>query len=90
MANRDDTAENTWDGTVRQACASQITYCRSNGAPITGRVVTALAALLDAPGPGGFIARIRDWPGGGAERMLAAAHAHSAWIERAPPERPPA
>jgi hypothetical protein len=48
---------------VAEAYANQIDYCRNNGATITGRVVAAIAALLDQPEAGPFIARIRDWPG---------------------------
>lgn len=51
------------DGSVAGAYANQIDYCRGNDATITARVVAALAALLDDPAPGAFIARIRDWPG---------------------------
>jgi hypothetical protein len=48
---------------VAEAYANQIDYCRNNGATITGRVVAAIAGLLDDPDAGAFIARIRDWPG---------------------------
>ncbi|MEO5587921.1 MAG: DUF2332 domain-containing protein, partial [Novosphingobium sp.] len=50
-------------GSVAEAFANQIEYCRSNGAPVTARMVAAVAALLDRPDPGTFIARIRDWQG---------------------------
>lgn len=51
-------------GDVAQAFANQVAYCRSNGAPITARVVAAVAAVLDDAGPQGpFLARIRDWQG---------------------------
>jgi hypothetical protein len=49
--------------TVREAYANQADYCRANGSPVTARVVEAIAAQLDRPGPGAFIERIRDWPG---------------------------
>jgi len=48
---------------VAAAFANQAAYCKANGAPITARIVQALAALLDDPGAGTFISRIRDWPG---------------------------
>ncbi|WP_033075366.1 DUF2332 domain-containing protein [Sphingopyxis sp. MWB1] len=47
---------------VRTAFANQAAYCRANGAPVTARVVAALATLLDAPGSD-FARRIADWPG---------------------------
>jgi hypothetical protein len=50
-------------GGVKQAYANQVAYCRGNDATITARIVGAVAALLDDPEPGAFIARIRDWPG---------------------------
>ena len=48
---------------VREAYANQIAYCRANDAPLTARIVAAIAAQLDDPDAGAFIARIRDWPG---------------------------
>lgn len=48
---------------VTEAHANQVAYCRSNGSPVTARIVAAVAALLDDPEPGPFIRRIRDWPG---------------------------
>lgn len=50
-------------GSVAEAFANQVAYCRNNGAPVTARVVAAIAAVLDDPDAGPFIARIRDWPG---------------------------
>jgi hypothetical protein len=47
---------------VAEAYVNQIDYCRSNGATITGRIVAAIAGLLDDLDVGAFIARIRDWP----------------------------
>ncbi|MGE3690431.1 MAG: DUF2332 domain-containing protein [Novosphingobium sp.] len=49
--------------TVREAYANQVDYCRNNDAPVTARIVEAIATLLDRPDPGTFIERIRDWPG---------------------------
>lgn len=48
---------------VIEAYANQVDYCRNNGATITTRIVAAIAALLDRPDPGAFLARIRDWDG---------------------------
>ena len=49
--------------TVAQAYANQVAYCRANDAPITARIVAAVAGLLDDPEPGAFVARICDWQG---------------------------
>src|SRR4051812_27243070 len=40
------------DISVAQAFANQVAYCRANDAPITARIVAAVAALLDDPEPG--------------------------------------
>jgi hypothetical protein len=50
-------------GTVKQAYANQIAYCRNNDATVTARIVAGIAGLLDQPEPGAFITRIRDWQG---------------------------
>ena len=47
---------------VRTAFANQVIYCRANDAPVTARVVAALAALIDAP-RSEFARRIADWTG---------------------------
>lgn len=49
--------------TVAEAFANQVDYCRSNDAPLTARIVAAVAAQLDRSGPGALIERIRDWTG---------------------------
>jgi hypothetical protein len=49
--------------TVAEAFANQVDYCRSNDAPLTARIVAAVAAQLDRPDPGAFVGRIRDWTG---------------------------
>jgi hypothetical protein len=50
-------------GSVSRAFANQVAYCRANGAPVTARVVAAVAALLDDADPAAFVRRIRDWAG---------------------------
>lgn len=50
-------------GTVKEAYANQVAYCRNNDATVTARVVAGIAGLLDDPAPGAFILRIRDWQG---------------------------
>ncbi len=47
---------------IRTAFANQVAYCRANDAPITARVVAALAALLDKPATE-FARRIAAWEG---------------------------
>ena len=47
---------------VRTAFANQVAYCRASDAPVTARIVAALAALLDKPATE-FAWRIADWPG---------------------------
>ncbi len=52
----------TGKGAVRAAFANQVAYCRANDAPITARVVAAIAGLLGRPASD-FARRIADWPG---------------------------
>jgi hypothetical protein len=47
---------------VRVAFANQVAYCRSSGAPVTARIVAALATLIDNPATL-FARRMADWPG---------------------------
>ncbi|MGV3729308.1 MAG: DUF2332 domain-containing protein [Sphingopyxis sp.] len=47
---------------VRTAFANQVAYCRANDAPITARIVAAIASLLAHP-TSDFARRIADWPG---------------------------
>ena len=56
-----DMAE-TGPAAVRTAFANQTLYCRANGAPVTARIVAALAALLDKPASN-FARRIAGWQG---------------------------
>lgn len=46
---------------VSAAFANQVAYCRANNAPITARVVEAIAASLGQPGA--FTGSVRSWPG---------------------------
>jgi hypothetical protein len=50
-------------GDVAQAFANQVAYCRENGAPVTARVVAAVAAVLGDAELDPFLVRIRDWQG---------------------------
>ena len=47
---------------VRAAFANQVLYCKANDAPVTARIVAALATLLDAPATA-FAERIAGWAG---------------------------
>ena len=47
---------------VRTAFANQVAYCRANDAPITARIVAAIASLLHRPASD-FARRIADWSG---------------------------
>lgn len=56
-----DMAE-TGPAAVRAAFANQVAYCRANDAPVTARIVAAIAALLDRPATG-FARRMAAWAG---------------------------
>ena len=56
-----DMAE-TGRAAVRTAFANQVAYCRANDAPVTARIVAAIASLLTRPASE-FARRIADWPG---------------------------
>ena len=64
MSEREDplTLSGTGPTAVRAAFANQVAYCRANDAPVTARVVAALAKLLDQPASD-FARRIADWKG---------------------------
>ena len=47
---------------IRAAFANQVAYCRANDAPITARIVAALATLIDKPTTE-FARRIAGWEG---------------------------
>lgn len=77
---------------VREAYANQVAYCRANDAPLTARVVAAIAAQLDDPAAGPFIARIRDWPGAALTDALplrSAGALHALYLAGAAPELAP-
>lgn len=48
---------------VGAAFANQVAYCLNNGAPITARVVAAVAAVLESGASGDFLDRVRGWQG---------------------------
>jgi hypothetical protein len=77
---------------VAEAYANQIDYCRNNGATITGRIVAAIAELLDDPDSGAFIAQIRGWPGqplADGLPLRAAGALHGLYLSGAVPELTP-
>jgi hypothetical protein len=53
----------TGEGALRTAFQNQVAYCRANGSPITGRVVSAILAALDGPQSNTFLERVRNWQG---------------------------
>lgn len=86
---QDTKALKGFEGSVAQAYANQVDYCRANDATVTGRVVAALAALLEDAGAGPFIARIRDWRGSGLADGLplrSAAALHGLYLSGRAPE----
>ena len=50
-------------GTVATAFSNQVAYCTAADAPITARVVGAVAVLLEDGTPGALLDRIRGWQG---------------------------
>lgn len=77
---------------VAEAYANQVAYCRSNGATVTARIVAGIAALLDRPDAGAFVARIRDWQGrplGDAVPLRSAGALHALHLAGKAPELAP-
>ena len=77
---------------VREAYANQVDYCRANDSAITARIVEGIAAQLDQPDPGAFIARIRDWQGsplGDAVPLRSAGALHALHLSGNAPELAP-
>lgn len=50
-------------GAVATAFANQVAYCEASGAPITARVVGAIAAVLASGAGGAVLDRVRSWQG---------------------------
>ena len=81
----------TGAGAVRTAFANQVAYCRSSEAPVTARIVAALATLLDKPATG-FARRIAEWQGAplaDALPLRAAGGLHALHLAGAAPELAP-
>ena len=77
---------------VSEAYANQAAYCRNNDSTATTRIVEAIGGLLDAPDPGAFIARIRDWQGsplGDAVPLRSAGGLHALHLSGAEPRLVP-
>jgi hypothetical protein len=77
---------------VREAYGNQVDYCRANDSVVTARIVGAIAALLDQPSPGAFIARVRDWQGsplGDALPLRSAGGLHALHLSGNAPELAP-
>ncbi|MBB6425601.1 DUF2332 domain-containing protein [Sphingopyxis sp. JAI128] len=81
----------TGPAAVRTAFANQVAYCRANDAPVTARVVAALATLLDRPTTD-FARRIAAWPGtplADALPLRAAGGIHALHLGRTVPDLAP-
>ena len=77
------------DGAVATAFANQVAYCTNANAPITARVVAAVAALLDSDQPGALLDRIRKWQGAplaDALPLRIAGGLHALYLSDAQPE----
>ena len=53
----------TGEDALMDALHNQVIYCEASGAPITARIVAALAACLIKPDGNVFLQRIADWQG---------------------------
>lgn len=76
---------------VPSAFANQIEYCRANDAPITARIVSALAGLLENPSSE-FARRIAGWQGApltDALPLRAAAAIHALHLQQIAPQLSP-
>ncbi|APW72404.1 MULTISPECIES: DUF2332 domain-containing protein [Sphingopyxis] len=76
---------------VRTAFRNQVAYCRAADAPVTARIVAALATLIDAPATG-FARRMAEWQGAplaDALPLRAAGGLHALHLSGAAPELAP-
>ncbi len=79
----------TGEGAVSRAFENQVAYCTHANAPITARIVAAVAKLLDSDEPGALLDRIRKWHGAplaDALPLRIAGGIHSLWLSGAQPE----
>ncbi len=79
----------TGEGAVARAFENQVAYCTHANAPITARIVAAVAKLLESDEPGALLARIRKWQGAplaDALPLRMAGGIHSLWLSGAQPE----
>lgn len=60
---RRQTIYQTGDSAVVDAFHNQVHYCRTNEAPVTARVVEALAGLVAGDRDGELLSRVRQWQG---------------------------
>jgi hypothetical protein len=77
------------DGAVATAFANQVAYCTKADAPITARVVAAVAALLEDGTTGALLDRIGKWPGAplaDALPLRIAGGLHALYLSDAQPE----
>ncbi len=76
---------------VAQAFANQTAYCRANDAPVTARIVAAIASLVEKP-QSLFAQRIADWTGNALADALplrAAAGFHALHLAHKAPDLAP-
>jgi hypothetical protein len=79
-------------GAVATAFANQVAYCEAAGAPITARVVGAIAAVLASGAGGALLERVRGWQGAplaAALPLRVAGGLHALHLSGAAPELAP-
>lgn len=77
------------DGSVARAFENQIAYCTAASAPITARVVAAIAELVEGGDQGALLDRIRAWQGAplaDALPLRIAGGIHSLYLSGAEPK----
>lgn len=80
------------EGAVQRAFANQVAYCAHANAPITARIVTAIAQVLEGPEENALLERIRRWQGAplaDALPLRIAGGIHSLHLSKAAPELSP-
>lgn len=80
------------EGAVERAFANQVAYCTNANAPITARIVSAIAEVLEGPEENALLERIRRWQGAplaDALPLRIAGGIHSLHLSNAAPELSP-
>jgi len=79
-------------GAVATAFANQVAYCRAGGAPVTARVVAAIAEVVLGGAPGELARAIREWEGAplaDALPLRVAGGVHALYLSGSAPELAP-